>query len=114
MNEDLVVEEPPEPCQTEFQVLWLRALLGADYDRISQPQSTMFAVAGYRWHTEDDPGQWTKNGQVINFYYDTEDIVGSGETFSELQESVRDYKRFSWLSREEYLLERFSDPATQS
>jgi hypothetical protein len=106
MNDDLIVETAPEARQVQWRVMWLRDLFGADHDRISAPQETMFAIVGYLCSTEDDAGQWTKNGEPIDFEYHSEHIVGSGETFQELREAVRDYKRLTMLSMEEYLAEK--------
>jgi len=112
MNSDLIVESAPEARQEQWRVMWLRDLFDADHDRIIHPQDTMFAIVGWLQSTKDDEGQWTKNGEPVDFEYHSEHIVGSGETYQDLREAVRDYKRLMLLSMEEYFAEEIAAAAT--
>ena len=80
-------------------------LLGCDTARISEVGGKKFLIIGTRKNTKDDPGQWVKDGEPIDFDYVAERIVASGETDAELMESAREYKHLSQLTWEEYFRE---------
>lgn len=79
-----------------------RAIIEFDVARISKPMGRMYLIIGFNKNTKNDAGQWVKNGEPINFDYVEEKIVASGSTEEELIASVREYKRLSGMSWEDY------------
>ena len=68
-------------------------LFGCDTARISFPVKTYFLIIGHNRNTKDDHGQWTRNGEPLNFDYVAEKDIASGKTLGKLWESVKHYKR---------------------
>ena len=85
-----------EYCRREFL---------CDAVRFTRPGGRWFLVIGYRRITEEDPGQWYRNGEPYDFDYLAETVVASGGTLRELWDSARAYNRLLGLTMEEYLPE---------
>lgn len=79
-----------------------KSIIKFDVARICQPMKRMYLIIGFNRNTKDYSGQWIKNGEPINFDYVEEKVVASGDTCEELIASVKEYKRLSKMSWEEY------------
>lgn len=50
-------------------------------------------IIGFNRNTKDDPGQWMKNGEPIDFDYVSEKVIANGKDLKELWKSVKFYRR---------------------
>ena len=82
-------------------------MFGCDSARIINPMGRMFLVLGWKGNTKDDKSgaYWTTNGERFDFEYNIEKVVASGDTPEELLASMREYKRLSGMTMEQYLKE---------
>lgn len=82
-----------------------REILECDTARICLAGGTMYFILGFNRNTKEDEGQWFKNDEPIDFDYVNETVVASGRTEEELIDSVKEYKRLSEITWEEYFKE---------
>lgn len=68
-------------------------MFGCDAARIITPCGRPFLIIGFNRNTRQDTGQWTRNGEPIEFDYLQETVIASGDTEAELIESAKKYKR---------------------
>lgn len=88
---------------TETQRRMCLKMFGCDAVRLSDISGKLFLIIGTKRSTKDDPGQWYRNGEPIDFSYVTEKVIASGNTFSELLKSAREYKRLCGMTMGQYL-----------
>lgn len=87
------------------------SLCGSDSARIAEFPGTKFLILGWNKNTKTereagrDAGQYFRDGEPIDFDYLHEEVVASGGTDAQLEESVREYLRIRTMSMEEYLKE---------
>lgn len=96
----------PEAAAEERLVKRFIRMFGCDTARISKPCGKLFLVIGWNRNTKDGPGQWTKNGEPIDFDYLQEKVIASGNTEAELIESAKEYKRLQGMTWADYFRDR--------
>jgi len=106
-NSENTKEKDAVASAVDAIVMRCSELLDFDEARIVNPLGDkMFFIIGFWKNTKDNRGQWMKNGTPYDFDYLDEKCIASGATEEELIESVKEYKRLSEMSWEEYLLEQ--------
>jgi hypothetical protein len=76
-----ITQPPPaEPGRRELaDIQRFLKMFGCDTARISRSMGKLFLIIGWKRNTKDDPGQWYRNGEPIDFDYTHEEVIASGE-----------------------------------
>lgn len=77
-----------------------------DCFNIRKPYEKIFVIAGTKVSTKEDVGQWTKNGEPIDFEYFDKTIVASGNTMHEVIRSAQHHIHLREITTNEYLKAR--------
>lgn len=86
-------------------------MFGCDTARITSPCGTHYLVLGWNKNTKTerenggDTSRWYKDGEPIDFDYIHEQIVASGNTFTELIKSAKHYKKLMKMKWSDYFRE---------
>jgi hypothetical protein len=59
--------------------------------RIISPVDTFYVIIEEEKSTKNDPGQWLKNDNPVDFEYLDETIIGCGETLKDLLDSAKEH-----------------------
>ncbi len=82
-------------------IAWCKREFKCDSVRFSRPGRKTFLVLGWRKGTEEDIGQWYRNGEPYDFDYLEEHCIASGNTLAEVWRSARECNALSGMDNED-------------